>query len=266
MPSREAGADVTDAPHRVDGSFGASACSRCVTSACGAALLDCGSDPDCASYWSCVEGCGVGSDGDVDPACAAACPSGTSSSGAQAELELTHCRTDGAGALCAACGTPVVASESPLLNEHCPADAGPDASACARCIDENCCLPQAACGEDCREYIACMAEYADYQKCMTEYPGGFLPGEQIHGCITIYCPTDRECSESPGALLECILQECPVEYADLIETEEGASYWECLSTTVDAPSCLAEYPEAGAPANAMNACVQNVCDFPIEGP
>jgi hypothetical protein len=174
--------------------------------------------------------------------------------------------TGGAGALCAACGTAAFDAESPLLNEHCPKDAGPDANACARCIESNCCIPEAACGTQCLDYIGCMAEYGDYQKCQSEYPSGFLPGEQIHACITIYCPTDRECSESPGLLLECILQECPIEYADIVETEVGASYWECLVAVGDAPTCLGEYPEVGDAAQAINACIASECAIPLTCP
>jgi hypothetical protein len=216
-----------------------------------------------------VERCGVGSNGDVDPACAGACPAGSSSSGAQAELELAHCRTEGAGALCAACGTTAADAESPLLNEHCSADAGPDASTCTRCIQDNCCVPHVACGTECKDFVACMGQYEDYQKCKSDYPSGFLPGEQDHACVQIYCVAEGLCVLSgpqPTPLAQCIIQECAVQYAEIVETEDGASYWECIAASFDAPNCLAEYPQVGEPADALNACIQSECDFPLACP
>lgn len=267
MNGGDAGADVADARDATNGAFGASPCARCITSACPAALSDCASDPDCAAYWMCVEGCGVGSSGGVDHACEAACPTGTSSSGAQAELELTHCRTTGAGALCAACGTAATGAESPILKQHCSADAGPDAASdpCQRCIDEKCCETQSACDADCLDYTACMAKYDDYAMCKSAHPKGFLTAEQLHACITIACFTLPRCvTLSP--LFACIVQECPIEYADLVATDIGASYWECLAVMLDGPGCLAQYPRAAKAAEAIDTCVQSECEIGLSGP
>src|ERR1700733_2961348 len=185
----DAGVDSADAAGIPVGAFGHSACARCVSSSCSAALSDCASDPDCAAYWTCVERCGIGSKGDVDPKCEAACPTGTSSSGTQAELELAHCRSEGAGALCAPCGTSATADLSPLLKQQCSGKASPDASACEQCVARYCCDTHAACGAQCSDYIDCLSKNETYEVCKSKYPSGFLPGEQDRACISVRCYT-----------------------------------------------------------------------------
>ncbi len=249
-----------DAPRASASSYGASPCGRCVAAACAGAVADCDSDPDCAAYLTCVDGCKVEASGDVDPSCKAACPTGSSSSGAQAEIELAACRTGGAGALCTSCGTR--ASKSSIFGEMCPPSGATDA--CDRCNDEHCCEVFAACDAACHGFIECMIDGGDdldggYLACEAQFPGGFVAAEVEHACTSIFCAPRDLCAVTTDPCFQCIFQDCGAQYASLVGSVQGALSWECSFAGNPVPDCIKLYPEASVLTEDLNACISNLC-------
>jgi hypothetical protein len=252
-----AGDAETDAPGLSDGSYGESACRLCVTSACTGPLADCASDPDCAAYLACFDACGLQKNGNVNASCEARCPVGSTSSGMQGELDLSECRTSGAGALCVACGTAVSLSESPILRQECPPVDASDT--CERCEDENCCETSAACGAACQGFRKCRDDGGDYLDCKSQFPSGFLPAEENNACHVIFCARSDACPTITNPCFQCIYQYCAPEYAKLVGSVAGALAWECFAAGDSLTACTASSSEATEAGEPLETCLVNDC-------
>jgi hypothetical protein len=84
--------------------WGEGDCYACVSAACSDVISQCGIDPTCAAWFTCIRDCPAAGDGNLDASCAAGCPqaSGTAAQGAIEAVE--HCRTEKGGAGCTQCG------------------------------------------------------------------------------------------------------------------------------------------------------------------
>jgi hypothetical protein len=247
-------------PTPSDGGYAASACRQCVAGACSVALAACSGDPDCAGYLACVDACGTDDAGNVNPACEAACPRGSSTAGALAIQKLTRCRTAGQGALCVACGTAASADLSPALRNNCPQQTAD--AACTTCHEDHCCQSLAACDTACQGFFGCISDGGAYLDCDKSYPGGRLLAETEETCLLVFCcnaDACASCGQNSTQCDECEFQLCPTEYANLRTTEYGSLYVECATETQDAGGCLAMYPQAQDAINALSVCVTNNC-------
>src|SRR4051812_39517860 len=85
------------------GAFGSGGCRSCIGDKCASAIASCQGDPGCAAWLQCLDGCGVGENGDADPSCESKCQV-SGSAATSARDGLNTCRHTGAGATCTACG------------------------------------------------------------------------------------------------------------------------------------------------------------------
>jgi hypothetical protein len=136
----------------------------------------------------CTLGCPTGSGGDVDPACAAACPNPSSAEGIAAASALDACRTNDGALGCAACGRVPA-----LLQQQCPPST--ETAPCPVCEDNDCCDSYNACQGD----PSCM-QLKDCAKVCRDYAC-------IYGC-TLGAPSDAVVGYS--SLLACLTMRCPV--------------------------------------------------------
>lgn len=268
-PLQDAGIDTSTA------TFGGSACGACVTQACASAISTCGGNPECAAYLSCLDACGIGPDGNVDPTCAAACPKGSSSTGTQYEQQLNTCRTTGPGAACSACGAD--AGGNPIIHQTCPT--GTDTNPCYLCEDNNCCHTYDACAADseCTALKTCLKDcYAPGPDggvdagaqgcslfCNGQYPKGVAHWAERRTCMDVHCL--KECGAgTPDPCVSCAMSKCPEAYANLHGTQDGYLLWDCTAlcatgdkTCIDA--CIAKYPSAKAAFDAFGLCNVTRC-------
>lgn len=265
--------------------YGTSACGACRAKACAPQVAACNSDPDCAAYLSCIDACGVGSDGDVDAPCAAMCPTGSSSSAATAEQGLTDCDSASAGA-CGACGGDGGAEGgNPILHQTCtPMN---DQTACYRCEDDDCCTTYANCHDnaDCYNLFTCVVDCQSgvgddagspqggandggpctdvvcwstcNSLCAQKHPNGLADWAPKEACLAMRCAQQCQ-SPPPSASAECLIQLCAEEYVDLAGTADGYLYLQCFyicnqdMTCIDA--CGAQYPSVAPAASAFAQC------------
>ena len=265
--------------------FGGSTCGQCVTTACATAIAACGAAPDCQAYLTCLDGCAVGGDGNVDPACESACPQATSSSGQQAESQLTACRTTGAGASCVACGGSSDASaEGGVLHETCAPDLDA-ANGCAKCIREQCCDVRLACLNDpqCLDLLNCWSDcrsglpdeggasaqppdggvYSCDQWCNAKGNPSLRLWAQYLTCGEILCQEASQCG--PGdACLACGNQNCATELLALNGTPDGYLFDDCIAqcATTDTTcqmQCQSTYPSVTSAFSAYVTCITQHC-------
>ncbi len=262
-PSRGATGATVDASVEAaaeEGGFGASPCGQCLAASCTFATSRCAEDPDCAAWLACVDACGTTDAGGADPTCAAACPRGTSSAGALAIEQVAACGSSGQGLLCGACPADAGEELNPLLRNVCPRvdDAG---SACADCPATHCCQTYAACDQNCLGFTGCISDGGFYLDCDKQFPGGRVAAEAREVCYEIFCCNAAACATCglQDPCNQCVLQECPAEYANFRATEAGSLYNECAAETMDGAACLAKYPEAQSVFTAFQLCVYQNC-------
>lgn len=278
----------TDSSDSLDSSaanYSNSACGKCVAQACNTAIMACESDPDCSAYLACLDGCAVGADGDVEPTCAAACPKGTSSSGTAAEMQLTTCRTSGAGAACSACGIDSGSAGNPIVHQKCtPMN---DVSQCAICEDDHCCQTYAAChaDPDCHAMQRCLVDcYSGVSDdagspqggapdggscdliCAAAHPKGLVEWAPRDTCISVFCTVACENPPMPplDPCLACIYSKCADEFADLNGTPDGYLFAACITVCPSGANpctaaCMSKYPTTMGPENALISCQQASC-------
>jgi hypothetical protein len=278
-PSADAGADAEAAVM----TFARSACGTCVAHACSSATTACGADPDCASYLTCLDGCGLGPAGDVDTACEKACPRSPSSSGAQAEQALTQCRTSGAGATCAACANDA-GSGDPILHQMCAPVMDPDA--CHQCSRNHCCVTDATCraSADCMAYKSCFKACGSgawddggayvagppdggscEEMCYQPNPNGLAAFSGWLACLSVYCADIGACGGQPqDSCAQCKNAMCGDQIAENEGTVDGflagGCISQCASTDVACVNaCWTKYPNAKAADDALLLCVLQKC-------
>jgi hypothetical protein len=260
---------------------GASACGQCVAQQCSATIAGCSSDPDCATYWSCVDACGLDPSGNVDPTCEAACPRGSSTSGTAAEAQLTQCRSNGAGATCTACGIDA-GGQNPLLHEMCMPSTDPDA--CHQCEKSRCCDVYAACvgNPDCLPFAHCLnpcyngiaddagvhdagppdGDLACAYYCLQGHPNGLTDLAPLLACDAVDC--SLPCNPGATAYHTCLITYCPDEYAYSLQTPDGFLLGECqgdcpeddagTASAACLMGCEDMYLSAKAAADALAVC------------
>jgi hypothetical protein len=271
----------------VDGAafgFGASGCGRCVEQACTPAVRACNDEPDCVGYLSCILSCPTGKDGNLDPACAAACPPGSSSAAVVAESAFTACRLNGPGAECAACGTVDGGLAYALLHENCPKVNA--STPCATFTQNNCCNPYNACFSDqgCSTIVGC------YESCPVDDilpdagpDAGFFPSciescvamapqslnlfAELNLCISGLASQAPECGGSPDPCASCLNANCAEQQLEQMEAPGGLGFGDCVpscttpsTAEVCTEQCEAEYPLAVISFDSVTACSVNACE------
>jgi len=243
------------------GPYARSACGRCLRGACSLEVSSCAGDPDCAAYLTCLDRCGTGDGGNIDPACAAGCPRGSSSSGAAAESALSECWTNGPGALCAPCGgNDASAATNPILRQRCPTSSGADA--CATCQEDHCCQTEAACTSECMGYVGCRVDGGSPTVCRATYPGGLLQAEAWQSCRFVFCAAKSQCNGGFPPCERCAVTLCSEEYVAFRTHLQGALYRECISYCGSddcSAACLKSYPGARPLIDAFDACIFDKC-------
>ena len=268
--------------------FGASVCGTCIEQGCAPALSSCGDEPDCVAYLQCLFACPVAKTGNVDPACAAGCPTGSTSAALQAENAVAACRTSGAGAVCAGCGGIDGGAAFAILNERCP-----DASvgtACNKYFDSHCCKPL----DDCNSSSDCDAILSCYESCPADDllldagpDAGFFPscaeaciGQHVAGRVAFaalyFCVNElgslaTVCGGGPDPCTSCVNANCAQELLDLNEAPGGIGLFDCVTscgtdagpidvaTQVCQEDCQAEYPGASDALEVFLSCNVNTC-------
>ena len=268
-----------------------SACGKCVAQACAMPISKCNSDPDCATYLTCLDACGVAADGNVDPTCASACPTGSSSSGTAAEKLVTDCRTTGAGTACSACGVDGGGDAggqdagNPIVHQMCTPMQ--DSTPCYVCEDDHCCQTYANChaNPDCKGMQRCLVDchsgVADDAgspaggppdggscdlTCGAAHPQGLVDWAPRSTCLSVFCVVPCENPPMPplDPCLACVYQKCADPFANLNGTAQGYMFAACI---VACPSganpctagCMSQYPAEMGPENALIACQQTNC-------
>ncbi len=278
-PASDAGGDA-NANANANATWGASACAGCVRRACSEERQACSSDSACVARVTCLERCPLGPSGDVDAACAAACPAGSSA----ATQTFETCRLREANG-CAACG-PVTANPdaglSPLadkiLNQVCAP--GTHADACKRCQESRCCDTRAACEQD----PACLPTLVDCINICTAMPDGSAKHRcgiacyekdlkataelgSLVACMIARCPSASECGPN-GACSACSNAKCASYYAECRATPECQLIGKCLLAECPPPGtitpectqrCEARYPGGARLARDEEACVTLSC-------
>jgi hypothetical protein len=266
------------------GGFGASACGQCVATACQGAIRTCGADPDCTTYLSCLDACPTAPSGGPDPACAKACPRGTSTAGTSAEAQIDDCRNTGAGAKCASCGIDG-GGENPIVHQTCVPTT--DTTPCYTCEDSSCCKTQAACAAnpDCHAYKVCLEDCyvgaADDAGapaggapdggfceaiCAAVHPSGLADFAPLDTCVLALCAVKCEDPPMPPlpACEACTYQFCADEFANATGTADGYLYGACFAVcpSGDNPctrACNTAYPDGQAASMALVGCLDNNC-------
>jgi hypothetical protein len=150
--------------------FGDTFCGLCVKATCASEASTCSSDPDCASWLSCLYACGTDENGDAESSCAAACPSATASAGAKAQHDFTACHVGLAQQKCDPCG----------------------AADCDGCRQKFCGDAQAACdtNPNCQTAATCLQAcktVADCDACIAPDPTAAQLANQLGSCAVAYC-------------------------------------------------------------------------------
>jgi hypothetical protein len=256
--------------------FGSSSCGTCVAQACSNERAACLSDPGCATFMTCLEGCPVAANGNVDSSCASACPSPSSSSGQTAKTSFETCRATGAGASQCPCGgvdAGVVDSgkpPNPILDDQ---NCSPSTSnGCSKCFDDHCCKLQDTClgNADCTALANCVGNctgWACESKCYQDHPTSTVKYAQYYGCVAIFCPgDDADCEHSTNQTLNCIvINECRNAYADCYANE--ACYLivscaiECNGDVSCIDTCKTQNPDGVDLWGAMTLCWEQKCGY-----
>lgn len=250
--------------------FGASECGQCVHDACAAVIAACGGDPECAAYVSCLDGCGLNADGNVDEACEQACPRGSGTTAQQAIDELTICRNTGPGASCSACVATGTGGGPGILNQSCPGSDDPNP--CYECEDEHCCetyaayevVPEAVAYKEC--LLDCLngGNQGCELQCFEQHPDGLTQWAPRHACLMVYCTTEDTCGEIPLSSCEiCVNDHCAESFVALLADPAGYLLWACTADCADAAcwdTCEATYPSAAPRLESFSACAINQCN------
>jgi hypothetical protein len=277
------GGDGGSAGDASTGAYATSTCGTCVAQSCSAAITKCNSDPDCSAYLACLDACGVGPDGNVDPTCAAACPTGSSSAGTTAEATLNNCRAIGPGAQCAGCGIDG-GGANPILTQMCTPMT--DTTPCFTCEDDQCCDTYARChaNADCHALQTCIVDCQNHVAddagapeggatatetcayiCGKAHPQGLVDWAPRTTCIFVKCLVQCENPPMPppSPCIACQNQNCANEYANLVGTPDGYLFAACVAgCPTGSPceeACFTQYPSAKAAANAQLACSSLYC-------
>lgn len=269
----DAGADAD-----AGATWGASDCASCVDSSCSSEIQSCSQDPSCGAYLDCLRSCPVGTNGDVDPSCEAACPKASGTAGQSAMKALDDCRQTGAGASCSACGGTSDAGDGgneggdagcarPMLCEQCAASDG--GTACFKCEDEHCCQEEAACQNDpnCLPYQQCIQNCPDsygacVASCNAQFPdGGYHNFAVKIACVTVNCLT--ECFTPYSACDQCGNAHCTNEYIDCEENKACSLASACITTCANSQKChddcVAQNPGAEPELDAYTSCLRTNC-------
>ncbi len=248
-------------------SYGTSACGGCVKHSCSGEVGDCGGDPDCAQYLSCLYACPLTATGDADADCEKNCPRGTSSAAAQALGKLTACRATGGGAACAECGQ--VSGGTGLLHQTCMAST--ETKPCFICEDQKCCDSYAKChaNAECDAMKVCLQMCPKGMSCdldcYNQHPLGMVDWAPLSTCMLLLCAAP--CLTPPAMVdpcIKCIASNCADAYADLGSTTAGYLAQKCIAVcaTGDATcinGCKTKYPSAVKPLEALLACSLEKC-------
>jgi hypothetical protein len=251
--------------------FGSSACGQCVHQSCTAEIASCGADPECAAYLSCLDGCPVAADGDVETSCEQACPRGSGSSAQAAINGIALCRTTGGAAGCAACGTGSGGGGSWILQQQCPTSA--ETNACYKCEDEHCCQTYASYAEspEAVAYKQCLTDcvnaqgQACFMTCYQEHPDGIERFAPRWACVSLFCGDADACGTLPLTSCElCTNEQCAEPYVALVSDPTGYLLWSCALDCPDGDlacmqACSAEYPSAQPLLEAFLACSATSC-------
>ena len=276
----------SEAPLVDDGasSFGSSGCGQCVEDACAPAVRSCNDEPDCVGYLGCLLSCPTGKDGNVDPACAAACAPGQSSAAVVAESTFNACRTNGPGADCSACGAVDGGPAYALLHENCP-HADNAGSACSTFTQNNCCDPYNACFADqgCSTIVSCYESCpADdilpdagpdagfypscIESCVAMAPQSLKLFAELNFCLTQLAAEAPACGGAPDPCVSCLNANCAEQVLEQMEAPEGLGFGNCVpacsmpsTAQVCITQCAAEYPLGVVSFDAFVACSLNAC-------
>lgn len=250
--------------------FGSSDCGVCVHDACASEVAACGADPECAAYVTCVDGCPIAADGNVDPGCEQGCPRGSGTAAADAIRLLTICRTTGPGALCQGCGQGGAGGGSGILNQQC--DPSNDPNPCAQCELSHCCETHATYLEspEAQAYLACVQECLDvtptsdcYFECYEQHPEGIEAFAPRLACTMIYCHAPDACGVATDPCMDCVTANCAEPWVALYSDPAGFLLFECTVPCGEDPACydacLAQYPSARPMWEAWTACFTSSC-------
>jgi hypothetical protein len=259
--------------------FGESPCGVCVAQACAGPIAACADEPECVAYLACLDQCGLADDGNVDEACAAACPTGDSTSARQDELAVAACRTGGPAATCGACGSDAGIADS-IIHEHCPDKMGP--YTCDTLIQDSCCEPAQACSNDpgCSAIVACASacpsddnEVADAgfflsctEACVAQHATARAHFVAYLLCVNANCTDAPLCGGTPEPCRPCYNKYCAQQLFELLSAPGGIGLEYCITyfcpvtqSTSCPMNCLYQYPEASGPLNAFDACQSTYC-------
>jgi hypothetical protein len=275
------GGSARDAPQEATPTYATSPCGECVAQQCGTEISGCSGDPDCAAYLTCLDGCGLDRSGNVSSACEAACPRGASTSGTQAEMQLTQCRTSGPGAACAGCGVDA-GGGPPLLHQMCMPST--DSNACHQCEKSTCCKSYAQCFGDpeCSSYITCVGECYNAKPedagvpdaepppdgaalpcdeyCLQAHPNGLTGAAPLFTCDIVNCAAP--CGAQTTACEACAQTQCATEYANFYGTADGWLISDCqipCSDTSCLMACENAYPAGKMAADLFDTCFAAKC-------
>ncbi|MBK7583825.1 MAG: hypothetical protein IPI67_26985 [Myxococcales bacterium] len=224
--------------------FSGSACAKCERSACDADVKACESDPECAAYLACEGKCPVGTAGDVDPTCQAACKSPASSTG-QGKLDtLSACRYAGAGSGCTECGRSPDAGDAGgaagatgctmpgTITQTCAPVTG--GTACTDCQSSKCCDSVSAVFDggpatdlkDC--WLGCTSPQCE-NDCYDQFPNGVQAFGEYQACNALNCSAKGAC-KSPTPCAQCQYDSCGCEYATCVTNVDCFRIFHCFST------------------------------------
>ena len=191
------------------------ACHGCFASRCGAELSACGSDPTCAVFAECVDGCPAQPNGAPSPSCVQGCP------GASGASAIAACLSS-AQAECTACGgsAPDAAVEDSgacapeLFCQECAPSV--ETNPCWKCQDERCCDSDQACKGDpgCLGYFLCYqaCEGSNHAACIAECDSSVGAEHFVKFNTKITClfgdPCATECGGPDDECYRCINAKC----------------------------------------------------------
>jgi hypothetical protein len=284
--SPEAGSPESSPGDAAGMTFWAGACAACLQQACFPSILGCTDEPECVAYLDCLAVCPGTENGNVDPSCAAQCPTGTSSAAIQDENAFNACRTSGPGQLCAACGGLDAGSVYGILHESCPpAHSG---IGCSDFIDENCCVPKDRCFADpkCGAIVQCAgncptndilpdagADSGFYpsciEACVAEHPDALPLFAPLDFCLGALASTAPACGGAPDPCSNCVNATCPELFLEVDEAPGGLGLYNCIVTCGRSLACIgaceAQFPDAVTALNRALTCLAGSCG-PMCGP
>jgi hypothetical protein len=264
-----------DAPN----AFGSSACAACQQQACAPQVARCADDPGCARYLSCVLGCGVGADGNVDPLCVAGCPATGGTATRQAIGIVSTCFGTGAGSFCASCGGDAGTGYS-VVHEGCMQVTSTTQPCYALEQSECCntlatCLQNAACVSITNCFLTCPPDDrlpdagADAgfpsckEACIAQSPGGLYDFVPLDVCFNFECYTQATCGGGPDPCLACLAARCTQAVIDQERAPGGYGLYDCITgcgpSETCQTACEAQYPDAVTAVLGSLACQENYC-------